>query len=292
MVLQHVDMGKLMNAMSESNTPSISPTLSINPSSTTNLTNPSNLTSSIITGVIQEIGKQLDEIPKKSSNTSNRFFRDIGKKNTISTSTNPISTNPISTNAISNETSESKGPSSKDLKEISKINWRAHIETGLIGSIFGSTAAYIIYYIIFAISLAFKLFILFIIFNICVIIHKAIQVILDASHKVMGGVKNSLSDINGFLNKVGFDFTIPGVSFHYNPLNIHWNSGDIARINWYPFTDSLGVPISKIQSAVNSIPRDATDVIINMIREMLVGLIDLMPKLFDGMIQTFEKIMK
>lgn len=278
MVLQQVDIGKLMSAMSESNTPSIdaTPTSStmINPALNPSTTNPTNQIGSVITGVIQEIGKQLEEMPKESS-TSNRFFRDVGKKNTISTISNTIP-------------SETKGPSYKDLKEIRNNNQRAEIETGMVGSTFGSTPAYIVYYSIFAISLAFRLFILFIIFNICVIIHKAIQKILDVSHTVMGGVKNSISGINNLLNQIGINFVVPGISI---PA-IRFRTGDLFKLNWYPFKNSLGGPLNKIDSAVRAIPRDATDVIINMIREMLSGLIDLIPKLLEGMIQVFEKIMK
>jgi len=245
MVLQHVDVGKLMGAMSESSTPSISGTPTSGVSSIMQPNPSSSSPGSIITEVIKEIGKQLEEIPKDTSNTSNRFFRDVGKNRSTNVHTNvPTNTN-IPT--IKNE------PSSKDLKEISRVNWRAQIETGIIGSIFGSTAAYIVYYIGFAISLVFKLFILFIIFNICVIIHKAIQALLDVSHKFMGGIKSSLSDINGFLNKVGLDFTIPGVKFELFGKRI--DSGNIARINWFPFTNSLGNPINKVDSAKNAIPK-------------------------------------
>lgn len=308
-----------MNAKSESNTPSIDPT-SINPTSMIKPanTNPSNPTSTIITDVIQEIGKKIDEMPKESSNpqisktsnthtsnpqisNSNRFFRDVGKKNPITA--NPITANPITTTAnpitttvtakpISNETSESKGPSYKELKEISKNNWRAYIETGLIGSLFGSTPAYVIHYVNLAVSLMFKLFILFIIFNICVVIHNAIQMGLDLFHTLMGGVKKSLSDVNNLLNQIGFDFVIPGVRLDINALGIHWNSGDIAHINWYPFTDSLGGPLGDVQSAINAIPRKALDVIIDMILDMFNGIIDLAPKILEGIINLFEKIMK
>jgi len=217
-----------------------------------------------------------------TTNTSNRIFRDVGKK--------PENTQIIKNVKIEND-NENK-VSLNELKKISKNNWRAQIETGFIASIFGSTFAYILYYIMFAISLAFRLFILFIIFNICVIIYKGIQLALDVSHTVMGGVKKSLSDINGFLNKVGMDFTIPGVNLDINALGIHWHSGDIARINWFPFTNSLGKPISEVTRADNAFPRDALDVIIFMIRDMLVGLIDKLPKMLEGMIQIFEKIMK
>jgi hypothetical protein len=213
-----------------------------------------------------------------NSNTSNnRFFRDVGKKNKNTNQSNPTNKN------------ESKsGLSYKELKEISKNNWRALIETGIIGSLFGSTVAYIIYYINFAISISFKLFILFIIFNICVIIYKAIQMSLDVSHKVMGGVKSSISGINNLLNQIGINFVVPGISI---PA-IRFRTGDLFKLNWYPFKNSLGGPLNKIDSAVRAIPRDATDVIIAMIREMLVGLIDNLPKMMEGMIKMFEKIMK
>jgi len=211
-----------------------------------------------------------------SSSNTTRFFRDVGKKN------------EVTTNKITNTETKPKGPSYKELKEISKNNWRAQIETGFIGSTFGAPVAYILYYIGFVISLSFKLFILFIIFNICVIIHKAIQKILDVSHIFMGGIKNSVSGINNFLNQIGINFVVPGISI---PA-IRFRTGDLFKLNWYPFKNSLGGPLSKIDSAVRAIPRDATDVIINMIREMLFALIELIPKLFEGMIQSFEKIMK
>jgi hypothetical protein len=276
MVLQHVDVGKLMSAMSESNTPSISgtPTSSVSgiasvmqPTSSTGSTGS---TGSIITDVIEKIGKKIQEMPNSntsdSSTNTNRFFRDVGKNLPTNTNTNTNTNVPI----------KKDGPSSKELKEISNNNRRAEIETGIVGSIFGSTPAYIVYYILFAISLAFRLFILFIIFNICVVIHKAIQLSLDATHKVMGGVKTSLTDINGFLNKVGFKFTIPGMK----------------KIKWFPFNNSLGNPINKVDSAKRAIPKDANDVIINMIRDTLKGIIELIPKIFEGLIQMFEKIMK
>ena len=243
---------------------------------------PNSFEGQLFNTVLEKIAEKIVEIPDepdKSSNTSysntTRFFRDLGKKS-------------VNTIEPSNTESKIKGPSSKELKEISRINWRAYIESGWFAAMFGSTAAYIMYYINFAISLAFKLFILFIIFNICVIIYKAIQKILDVSHTVMGGVKNSISGINNLLNQIGINFVVPGISI---PA-IRFRTGDLFKLNWYPFKNSLGGPLNKIDSAVRAIPRDATDVIINMIREMLVGLIDLMPKLFDGMIQTFEKIMK
>jgi hypothetical protein len=176
----------------------------------------------------------------------------------------------------------------KELKEISDNNWRAYIETGLIGTFLGATPAYIAYYVNLAISLAFKLFILFIIFNICVIIHNAIQKILDACHTVIGGVKNVFVDANDFLNQIGIKFEVPGI----NIPAIRFSTPPLFKLNWFPFTNSLIDPINKITAADEAVPRQAMDVIINMIRDMLAGLIDLIPTMLEGLIDVFEKIMK
>jgi hypothetical protein len=111
---------------------------------------------------------------------------------------------------------------------------------------------------------------------------------LDVSHKVLGGIKKTFVGANNFLNKIGFDFVVPGISI---PA-IRFRTGDLFKFNWYPFKNSLIDPINKITSADNAFPKDATDVIIAMIRDMLVGLIDKLPKMLEGMIQIFEKIMK
>jgi hypothetical protein len=157
------------------------------------------------------------------------MFRDVGKKPENTQIIKNVQTENKTENNIENKVSYA------ELKQISKNNWRAQIETSFIASIFGSTVAYILYYIMFAISLAFRLFILFIIFNICVIIHKAIQMSLDVSHKVLGGIKKTFVGANNFLNKIGFDFVVPGISI---PA-IRFRTGDLFKFNWYPFKNSL-----------------------------------------------------
>jgi hypothetical protein len=87
--------------------------------------------------------------------------------------------------------SGNEGP---NLSEIKDNNHRAEIETGITAAIFGVTIAYILYYLGVAFNFLWNVFMILIIFNMALIIYKVIQLSLDISHKVVGGIGKTMQD--------------------------------------------------------------------------------------------------
>ena len=142
-----------------------------------------------------------------------------------------------------------------DLLQIKKNNRRAEIETGLVASICGVSFAYFLVYAGIIFGFLFKLFVLFIIFNICVIIYKTIQFGLDASRKIVGGIGDTMQKAVDGAVIPGFEimgFTIP----------------DIKLLGF------LQDPTDKVQNAKKKIPREAWEVILEIIKGFFNGLLN------------------
>jgi hypothetical protein len=104
------------------------------------------------------------------------------------------------------------------------------------------------------IGFLFQLFILFIIFNICLIIYKTIQIGLDVSHTVVGGIANTMQKtVDGA--KIG--------PFRLGPI----------KIPEIKFLGFLQGPTDDVKRADSKIPVKASDVIIDLIKSFFNNLL-------------------
>jgi hypothetical protein len=153
-------------------------------------------------------------------------------------------------------TNEIKGAiTTEDLIQIKKNNRRAEIETGFIALTFGVSFAYVLVYVSIIFGFLFKAFVLFIIFNICVIIYKTIQFGLDISLKIVGGIGDTMQKtVDGAVIK---GFKIMGIK--------------VPEVRLLSF---LQGPTNKVKDAKNKIPKEAWNVILEIIKEFFNTLLN------------------
>lgn len=147
------------------------------------------------------------------------------------------------------------GMGPQELLQIKKNNHRAEIETGIIGSIFGPTAAYIIFYIGATFNILYSAFMAFIIFTICLVIYKVIQLGLDISHKVVTGLGKTMQDA---VNKA----VIPG----FKIMGF--------RIPELKLLGFLQGPANDVKKADSKIPQTAYEVILLIIKAFFEPVLD------------------
>jgi hypothetical protein len=182
------------------------------------------------------------------------------------------------------ETSTSKSPSfhiggtvlnQKELVKLDKELNRARFKNGFFAKIFGVE---IVSFFMFLSSLSkyiFFIFILFIIGSICYFLHTITQGILDVSHKVLEGVTMVIKEVND----VSIKFTVPGIG----------DSPPLLKVDFKLFGGIFDGPLRDMYNA-NNFVRDATELIIKVLTQMIKSIADNLPSMIEGLFNVLSKI--
>lgn len=188
----------------------------------------------------------------RTMNKPNQFDEQTGGSNMLPDMSTLI---PMTLPTIPNMIPPMPDLSSMPPSVLAKEMFRATIESGILASILGPDIAYLFHYIGVIINYLILAAILLVIFNICLVIHTILQISLDISHKVVGGIGNTMQDaVDGAV--------IPGIKL--GPIKI-------PSIKLLGFLQS---PTDDVKRADAKIPTKATDVIIDLISSFFNKLIE------------------
>lgn len=148
---------------------------------------------------------------------------------------------------------------------------RAELKSGFFAKIFGLDVIIFLIFLGGLVSSLFKIFIIFIIISIVGFIYRSVQMSLDISHKVVGGLAKTMQDtvdqavVGG--NKIG-PFRIPKLKI----------------------LGFLQKPTNDVKKVDTKIPRKAYEVIIFILRDTFKGILNALPNIFEGSLNMIISI--
>ena len=178
---------------------------------------------------------------------------------------------PMHSSEITNATNISEYKiQQKQLLELGKGIRDAENKNGFWTKIFGSEIVGFFTLSWKTLRLMFTLIIFFIIFSICYFLYEITQGILNASHQLLDGVSSALTK----MNDAAIKFNIPGVF----------------RFNQKLFGGAFTPWIRDVDRSNNKFPRQASELIIDVLTEMMKGIANSLPGIVQGMTDAAPKI--
>jgi len=167
-----------------------------------------------------------------------------------------------------------------NVKKMNEAIKKTEFNNRLVVKLFGKEIVLTVEFIIWACGILWSLLIFTIIFSICYFLHQITQGVLDAYHTVVDGITKVMEDVNN----VAIKFEVPG--FDIPGL---FSTGPLLKVDFKLFGGIFDNPLNDMYRA-SSFTRSATDLIIQIIIEMVVSIIESLPAIGEGIINAFEKV--
>jgi len=224
--------------------------------------------------IVKEISQDLIKIIPPNSEQTNLGQSNYGQ------------TNLGQTNSGQSNSGQIIGGDQKSLaKQYKELKYAAFKDT-IVVKIFGKEVVYGFRIILMICTWIYTFLILFIIFSICYFLHEITQGILDASHKLLDGVSSALTK----MNDAAINFTVPGINKKIGPFN--FSTPDLFTFNQRLFGGAFTPWIRDVNRSNDKFPRSATELIIEVLLRMMVGIIEKLPSMLEGMINVMTQIIK
>jgi hypothetical protein len=153
----------------------------------------------------------------------------------------------------------------------------------LLVKIFGKEIVLTFEFIIWLCGILWTLIIATIIFSICYFLYEITQGVLNAYHTVVDGITKLMEEINN----VAIKFEVPGINKKIGPFNI--SMPPLLKVDFKLFGGMFNGPLRDMYRA-SSFTRSATELIIQILIQMVTSIIETLPAILDGIVSAFEKI--
>lgn len=171
----------------------------------------------------------------------------------------------------------------KNIDKLTKAIKDREFKNRWVVKLFGKEVALTGDFIVWLCRLLWSLIIFTIIFSICYFLHQITQGVLDAYHIVVDGVTNLMEDINN----VAIKFEVPGFNKKIGPFNI--SMPPLLKVDFKLFGGMFDGPLRDMHRA-GEFTRSATDLIIQIIIQMITSIVESLPAISEGIMNALEKI--
>ena len=161
--------------------------------------------------------------------------------------------------------------------EIAKFNDRLPVK------IFGKEIVSVFDFLYWLSGNLLKIMICILIFSMCFYMYQITQGVLDAYHTVVDGITKLMEDINN----VALHLKIPGLNIKAGPFRIA--TPDIMDERFKLFGGMFDGPLRDMYRA-SAFTRSATELIIQILIEMVTGIVEMFPAILDGVANATSKI--
>lgn len=162
------------------------------------------------------------------------------------------------------------GGSSQELLKLNKDIEKVKFNNRLVVKLFGKEIVLTVEFLIWAAGILWSLLIFTVIFSICYFLYDITQGILNAGHSLLDAVSDGLTTVNDAAINFGF-IGFPNANFRL-------------------FGNVFAPWISDVDRSNNSFPRDAKELVINVLTEMIQGIVDSLPGILEGIGDGLEKL--
>jgi len=160
---------------------------------------------------------------------------------------------------------------------------KAAFNNRLVVKIFGKEIVLTVEFLIWVAGILWSLIIFAIIFSICYFLYEITQGVLNAYHTVVDGITKLMEDINN----VAIKFEVPGINKKIGPFNI--SMPPLLKVNFKLFGGMFDGPLRDMYRAGN-FTRSAAELIIEILIKMIIGIVESLPAIGEGIMNALEKI--
>ena len=164
------------------------------------------------------------------------------------------------------------GGSPKELLNLNNAIEKAKFNNKLIVKILGAPIVSIFIFLFTVFGYLWNLIIIMILFSICYFIHEITQGFLDASHLLLDGVSYALTDM-----------------YKNGSINFGFMGFPNAKIDLFGY---MAPWIRDVDRSNEKFPREAGNLVVNVLTEMLKSIVEALPGIFEGISDGFEKIIE
>jgi hypothetical protein len=160
---------------------------------------------------------------------------------------------------------------------------KAAFNNRLVVKIFGKEIVLTVEFLIWVAGILWSLIIFAIIFSICYFLYEITQGVLNAYHTVVDGITKLMEDINN----VAIKFEVPGINKKIGPFNI--SMPPLLKVDFKLFGGMFDGPLRDMYRAGN-FTRSAAELIIEILIKMIIGIVESLPAIGEGIMNALEKI--
>jgi hypothetical protein len=171
----------------------------------------------------------------------------------------------------------------KNIDRMTKAIKDREFKNRLVVKLFGKEIVLTVEFLWWLCGIIWSLMIFTIIWAICYFLHEMTQGLIDTYHKVVDGITKLMEDINN----VALHLKIPGLNLKAGPFR--FSTPDIIDKRFKLFGGMFDGPLREMYRA-SSFTRSATELIIQILIEMIKTTIESLPAILDGIANAFEKI--
>jgi hypothetical protein len=171
----------------------------------------------------------------------------------------------------------------KNIDRMTKAIKDREFKNRLVVKLFGKEIVLTVEFLIWVGRALWWLMIFTIIWSICYFLHEMTQGLIDTYHKVVDGITKLMEDINN----AALHLKIPGLNLKAGPFR--FSTPDIIDKRFKLFGGIFDGPLREMYRA-SSFTRSATELIIQILIEMIKTTIESLPAILDGIANAFEKI--
>lgn len=146
---------------------------------------------------------------------------------------------------------------------------KAKFKNKLVVKIFSAPVVITCMIIWWILTHVFTLIFIFIIFCICYYLYEITQGLLDGSHKLLDSLSKSLSEMNGWAINIDI-----GMIHIHHPI----------------FNNALSPWIRDVDRSNNKFPRSATVLGVDIIKKMMMGIVEKLPGMFESFGHAFKQV--
>lgn len=171
----------------------------------------------------------------------------------------------------------------KNIDKMNKAIKDREFNSRLVVKLFGKEVVLTVEFLWWLCGLLWTLIIFTIIFSICYFLHQITQGVLDAYHTVVDGITKLMEDINN----IAIKFEVPGINKKIGPFHI--SMPPLFKFDFKLFGGMFDGPLRDMYRA-SAFTRSATELIIQILIEMVIGIVEMLPAIGEGIMNAVEKI--
>jgi len=182
-----------------------------------------------------------------------------------------------------NEDQSINGGGPQELLKLQRAIKKAEFNNRLVVKLFGKEIVLTVEFLYFLYGIIWKLITYAIICAICYYLYEITQGVLDAYHTVVDGITKLMEQINN----VAIKFEVPGINKKIGPFNL--SMPPLLKVDFKLFGGMFDGPLRDMYRA-GEFTRSATELIIQILIQMVKGIAESLPDILDGVANAASKI--